>query len=83
MATLEQLQDELASVQKAVNAAYGAAEYEVQDGNTRRRLKRQDLSVLLKRKAELETSIARLDPQASGRGTSFGMPVDSNSCYNR
>lgn len=82
MATLQDLQTELAQVNAAVTASYGSAEYEVQDGNTRRRLKRQDLSVLLKRRAELETSIARLDPQASGRGTSFGMPVDSNSCYN-
>lgn len=77
MTTLTALQDELTQVQAAVTAAYGGAEYEVQDGNTKRRLKRQDLSVLLKRKAELETAIARLDPDAAGRGPSFAMPVDT------
>ena len=83
MYQLTDLQDELAKVQAAVNAAYTGAEYEIQDGQTRRRVKRQDLSVLLKRKTELETSIARLDPEASSRGPSFAMPVDSNSCHNR
>ena len=77
MPTLEELTAELQQVKDAVKAAYGGAEYEIQDGNTKRRLKRQDLSVLLKRKAELELSISRLDPEAGGRGPTYAMPVDS------
>lgn len=73
MTPLEKLQAELVEVEKAVSAAYSGAEYEIQDGATKRRLKRADLTVLLKRKAELELSVGRL----SGGGPSFGMPVDS------
>lgn len=82
MTLLTDLQDELTQVKAAVTAAYTGAEYEIQDGQTRRRLKRQDLSVLLKRKAELETSIARLDPEAGGGGPTYAMPVDTpRGCY--
>lgn len=80
MATLEELQAELQTVNKAVAAAYGGQEMDIQDGDTRRRWRRQDLSVLLRRKAELEASIGRLD---GTRGPGFAMPVDSRSCYNR
>lgn len=79
---LESLQTELETVTRAVNAAYSGSEYEITSGGTRRRLKRQDLPVLLARKAELELSIARLDANGS-RGASFGVVVDSNSCLNR
>jgi hypothetical protein len=79
MATLEELQAELSAVNAAVNAAYGSAEYEVQDGATRRKLRRQDLSVLLARKSALEMSISRLD----GGGVGYGMAVDSHSPLNR
>lgn len=81
MPTLEQLQAELTQVNESVSAAYGSAEYEVQDGATRRKLRRQDLSLLLKRKAELELSISRMD--GTGRGVSFGMVVDNRSPLNQ
>ncbi len=78
MPTLEELLAELALVKAAVSAAYTGSEYEIADGQSKRRLKRQDLSVLLKRKNELETSIGRLDPAAlAGRGPSYAMPVDT------
>lgn len=73
---LASLQTELATVTKAVNAAYSGAEFEISSGQTRRRLRRQDLSVLLKRKTELELAISRLDGSGS-RGTSLGVVVDS------
>ena len=77
MATLEEIiaekQAELAQVKAAIAAAYGGAEYSVQDGQTRRQLRRQDLKVLLARRAELETEISR----TQGGGVTFGMPVDS------
>lgn len=73
MPTIQEMQAELAEVSKAISAVYGSQEYEIQDGATKRRLKRADLSVLLKRKAELELSIARME----GGGVSYGMPVDS------
>lgn len=63
-------------VESAIAAAYGSAEYTVQDGQTRRQLRRQELPVLLKRKAELELSISRL----TGGGPSYAMPVDSPRC---
>lgn len=68
--TLESLQAELARVEQALNAAYTGAEYEVQDGEMRRRLKRQSLDVLIRRKSELELAIAR----AGGSSVSHGMP---------
>jgi hypothetical protein len=76
-AALEKLRAELAQVEAAISASYSHAEYEIQDGDTRRKLKRQNLSVLLKRKADLELSIGRLDPCSSQRGPSYAMPVDS------
>ena len=79
---LETLTAELEAVTKAVNAAYSGAEYEIVSGGTRRRLKRQDLSLLLRRKAELELSITRLGGTTSG-GISYGVVVDSNSCLNQ
>lgn len=72
---LESLQAELVTVNKAVTAAYGGAEYEIASGSSKRRLKRQDLSVLLARKRQLETAIARLE--GSGRGPSVGVVVDT------
>lgn len=83
MAQLDQLQAELAQVRSAISAAYTGSEMEIADGQTKRRIKRQDLAVLLRRQSELETSIARLDPTAGGRGPSYAMPVDSTSCLNR
>jgi hypothetical protein len=80
---LETLTAELEAVTKAVNAAYSGAEYEIVSGGTRRRLKRQDLSLLLRRKAELELSIGRLGGTVSGGGISYGVVVDSNSCLNQ
>ena len=65
---LETLQAELETVQRAVNAAYSGEEYEISSGGSRRRLKRQSLSVLLARKSELELSISRLSPPADGSG---------------
>lgn len=73
---LASLQTELAAVTKAVNAAYSGAEYEIVSGGTRRRLKRQDLPILLARKNELELSISRLEGSAS-RGPSVGVVVDT------
>lgn len=73
MATLEELQAELAQLKTAISAAYTGAEYEISDGQTKRRLKRADLKLLLARKAELDTAVERL---GGGRVT-FGMPVDS------
>ena len=77
MPTLEELLAELAQVKAAVSAAYTGSEYEIADGQSKRRLKRQDLSVLLKRKNELEIAVGRLDPEAVGRGPSYAMPVDT------
>lgn len=73
---LESLQAELVTVNKAVTAAYSGAEYEIASGTSRRKLKRQDLSVLLARKRQLETAIARLDGSAT-RGPSVGVVVDT------
>lgn len=72
MATIEELQAELLQVTAAINAAYSGQEYEIESGGTRRKLKRQPLPVLTKRKAELETSISRLNGTG---GISYGMPV--------
>lgn len=72
MATIEELQAELAQVSAAINAAYSGQEYEIESGGSRRRLKRQPLAVLTKRKSELEASIARLNGTG---GVSYGMPV--------
>ena len=80
---LETLTAELESVTKAVNAAYSGSEYEIVSGGTRRRLKRQDLSLLLRRKSELELSITRLGGTISGGGIRHGIVVDSNSCLNQ
>ncbi len=77
MTTLAELQDELAKVKAAISAAYTGAEYDMRDGNTTRRLKRQDLTVLLRRRSELELSISRLDPDGESRGPTYAMPVDS------
>jgi len=73
---LESLQAELATVNKAVTAAYGGAEYEIASGTSRRKLKRQDLSILLARKRELELAIGRMDGTGS-RGPSLGVVVDT------
>ena len=77
MPTLEEIilqkNAELTQVSAAITAVYGGQEYEIKDGQSHRRLKRADLKVLLARKSELETEIARL----GGGGVSFGMPVDS------
>ncbi len=62
MTAIEKLETELALVEAAITAAYSGAEYEVESGKSRRRLKRQSLDSLLKRKAQLELSISRLDP---------------------
>jgi hypothetical protein len=78
--TLEQLQTELAQVSAAISASYGSAEYEIRDGATTRRLKRQDLNVLLARQSQLKLSIDRLS--GTGRAPSFGMVVDNHSPLN-
>lgn len=80
-ATLAELEAELAQVSAAVSAAYTGAEYEIHDGQAKRRLKRQSLDVLLRRKAELELCISRMN--GTGRGISHGLPVDNNSLLNR
>jgi hypothetical protein len=80
MTSLEQLQTELTAVNAAITAAYGGAEYEIRDGSTGRRLKRQDLKTLLARRAELELSIGRMD---GSRGATFGMVIDGDSPLNR
>lgn len=69
MANLEDLRAELVKVTEAYNAALSGAEYEIESGGTRRRLKRQSLTALAARKAELEQSIARL----SGGGVNHGV----------
>ena len=79
---LETLQAELETVTRAVNKAYSGAEYEISSGGTRRRLRRQELTVLLNRKTELELSISRLTGSGS-RGVSHGVVVDGNSNLNK
>jgi hypothetical protein len=69
MPTLEELQAELTKVNAAYEAALGGSEYEIESGDSRRKLKRQSLTALVNRKAELERSIARL----SGNGVSHGV----------
>lgn len=69
MPTLEDLQSELDKVNAAYEAALSGAEYEIESGDSRRKLKRQSLDSLLRRKAELERSIDRL----SGNGVSHGV----------
>lgn len=69
MPTLDDLQAELAKVNAAYEAALGGAEYEIESGDSRRRLKRQSLDSLVRRKKDLELSIARL----SGGGVSHGV----------
>jgi hypothetical protein len=78
---LEELQAELATVTKAVNAAYSGAEFEISSGSTRRRLRRQELPVLLKRKSELELAISRLGGSGS-RGPSLGVVIDTAAPLN-
>lgn len=70
MPTLDELKTELTQVNAAYQAALNGEEYEILSGGTRRRLKRQSLDSLLKRKAELELSIARME---GSRGVSHGV----------
>lgn len=56
--TLEDLQIELTQVKAAISAAYSGAEYEIESGGSRRKLKRQSLELLLERKSELEMLIS-------------------------
>ena len=81
VATLAELEAELAKVNASVSAAYTGAEYEIHDGQVSRKLKRQSLDLLLRRKAELELCISRTN--GTGRGVSHGLPVDNNSLLNR
>lgn len=67
---LEALETELALVKAAILAAYTGQEYEIESGNSRRKLKRQSLEDLAKRQADLELAIARLD---GSRGVSHGL----------
>jgi hypothetical protein len=78
---LASLQTELAAVTKAVNAAYSGAEYEIVSGGTKRRLKRQELPVLLARKNELELAISRLEGSGA-RGPSVGVVIDTAAPIN-
>lgn len=73
MASLPKLEAELAQVEAAIAAAYSGAEYDIQTGTTRRRLKRQSLDILLRRKGELELAIERLSGNGA-RGVRHGMP---------
>jgi hypothetical protein len=73
MATIAELQAELAEVKTAISAAYGNAEYDIESGNSRRRMKRQSLTVLLSRRSQLELSISRLEG-AGGRGVMHAVP---------
>jgi len=73
---LASLQAELETVKKAVTAAYSGAEFEISSGSTRRRLRRQELPVLLARQRELEMSISRLTGEGA-RGPSLGVVVDT------
>lgn len=78
---IEALQAELVVVRAAVIKAYSGSEYEIASGNSRRRLKRQDIGVLTKRQAELELAIGRLTGCGT-RGISHGVVVDGNSPLN-
>lgn len=60
MATLEELQAELTKVNAAIDAAYTGSSYEIESGTSRRKLTRQSLDLLLRRKAELDLAINRL-----------------------
>lgn len=77
MTELERLQAELAQVRTAISAAYGAAEYTIQSGQTARRVRRQELPSLIAREKELERSINRISATESGTAGSFyvGVPT--------
>lgn len=71
MPTLDELQAELTQVNAAYSAALTGQEYEIESGPSRRKLKRQSIDALLKRKAELELAIGRLS--GCGRGITHGV----------
>ena len=73
MTELERLQAELVQVRSAITAAYSGSEYEIESGQSRRRLKRQSLDALLKRESQLLISIGRIDGTGS-RGIRHGVP---------
>lgn len=72
MATIEELQAELAQVSAAISAAYSGQSYEIDSGQSRRKLVRQSLDVLLKRKSQLEASIER---SGGSTGIRHGVPM--------
>lgn len=74
MTETEKLTAELAQVESAISAAYTGSEYEISAGKSGRRLKRQSLDVLLRRKSEIELSLARLGG-IGARGVRHGVPV--------
>lgn len=73
MTELERLQEELETVRTAISAAYGSSEYEIESGQSRRKLKRQSIDALLRRESQLLISIGRLTGEGS-RGIRYGMP---------
>lgn len=73
MTELIRLEAELEQVRAAISASYASSEYEIESGQSRRKLKRQSLDALLKREAQLLTSISRLGGDST-RGIRHGVP---------
>jgi hypothetical protein len=73
MTELQRLETELEQVRASISAAYTSHEYEIESGQSRRRLKRQSLDALLRREAQLVTSIGRLTGDGA-RGIRHGVP---------
>lgn len=69
--TIEQLEARLASVRAAIDQALSGKSYQIKDGETDRRLERQDLSALRKMESDLEMQISR----ANGGGVRYGVYV--------
>ena len=74
MTELERLQEELETVRAAISASYSSSEYEIESGQSRRKLKRQSIEALIKRESQLLISIGRLTGEGS-RGVRHGVPI--------
>lgn len=70
METIEQLQDQLAKVRDAIDAALTGKKYRIESGSGSRELERQSLRDLQAREQLLLTKIARM----GGNGIRHGVP---------
>lgn len=75
--TIADIEAELVKVRKAIEATYGGAEFEIESGGARRRLKRTDLTKLTDREASLVRELSRMSADgAAGGGVRVGVAVN-------